>query len=144
MYQPGDLTITPPWQLRWAGGRGSVSPTCIIEGRQTGQQEERKSKSLPLGTSYQLREKCSGGCQHSWHKLCLGVSVNLCFFSLIPHGQGEEFRDCAESEETTHVSNCHSGIVKTHGESDRAQQQCHGVDQTPTVDLHLEKQTHMP
>ena len=70
--------------------------------------------------------------------------MNLCFFSLIPHGQGEEFRDCAESEETTHVSNCHSGIVKTHGESDRAQQQCHGVDQTPTVDLHLEKQTHMP
>lgn len=101
-----------------------MSPTRIIEGRQTGQEEERKCKSLLLGTSHQLREKCSGGCQHSWHKLCLGVSVNLYVFSY---------------KETTCVSNYHSRIVKTHGESDGAQQQCHGVDQTPTVDLHLEK-----
>ena len=126
-------------------GWGTEPPTRTTEGRQTGQEEERKRKSLLLGTSHQLKEKCCGGCQHSWHKLCLGVSVHLyVFFSFIPHGQGEEFRDCAESEETMCVSNCHSGIVKTHGESDGAQQQCHGVDQTPTVDLHLEKQTHTP
>ena len=68
-----------------------------------------------------------------------GICEFICFFSFIPHGQGEEFRDCAELKETTCVSNYHSRIVKTHGESDGAQQQCHGVDQTPTVDLHLEK-----
>lgn len=37
-----------------------------------------------------------------------------------------------------------SGTGKTHSESDGAQQQHHGIDQTPAVDLHLEKRTYMP
>lgn len=35
-------------------------------------------------------------------------------------------------------------MTKTHSESDRAQQQHHGIDQTPAVDLHLESEAHEP
>lgn len=34
--------------------------------------------------------------------------------------------------------------VKTHSESDGAQQQHHGIDQTPAVDLHLESEAYRP
>lgn len=48
------------------------------------------SGSLALVTSWSLGEKCGGGCQHSWHKLCLAVSVNWHWLSFRPHGPGEE------------------------------------------------------
>lgn len=38
----------------------------------------------------------------------------------------------------------HLEMVKTHSESDRAQKQHHGIDQTPAVDLHLESEAHGP
>lgn len=34
--------------------------------------------------------------------------------------------------------------TKTHSESDGAQQQHHGIDETPAVDLHLESEAHRP
>lgn len=52
--------------------------------------------------------------------------------------------DPAESDEMKHTRGLYFEIVQTHGESDGAQQQHHGVDQTPAVDLHLEKRTHGP
>lgn len=144
MYHPRGLSIMPPRQLRWTGGGGTCLPLAPLRGDRPGRKKrgnERPSfwglltssgKSVVVDANI-LGTNCV------WGYLC----IYMCFSALSLTAKGKN-SDCAESEETMRVSNCHSGIVKTHGESDGAQQQCHGVDQTPTVDLHLEKQTHTP
>lgn len=54
------------------------------------------------------------------------------------------FRDIASDDAGSDGMKYNSRTRKTHSESDGAQQQHHGIDQTPAVDLHLEKRTYTP
>lgn len=56
-----------------------------------------------------------------------------------PKGSEGGFRDFASDEAGSDGTKGNSRTRKTHCESDRAQQQHHGIDQTPAVDLHLKK-----
>lgn len=107
----------PPRQLRWTGV-GNVPPTrnSPRETDRAGRKEE--TKDPPLGTFTSSGKSVVVDANILGTNCVWGVSVHLyVFFSFILTAKGKN-SDCAESEETMCVSNCHSGIVKTHGESD--------------------------